>query len=117
MTPNGPRAIEEFAVGDAITSRDEFQPGGEIEIKHVEEVFRRTAPILNLHVAGQVIRTTGEHPFFVYNKGWLKASALIPGDRLLCADGQWVPVEEMLDTGEWRASSHMSGHWLMVCRT
>jgi hypothetical protein len=26
---------------------------------------------------------------------------LIPGDRLLCADGQWVAVEEVLDTGEW----------------
>ena len=78
MTPNGPRAIEEFAVGDAITSRDEFQPGGEIEVKHVEEVFRRTAPILNLHVAGQVIRTTGEHPFFVFLRNFTSIASRLP---------------------------------------
>ena len=101
MSPNGPKIIEEFKVGDPITSRNEFEPGGELEVKLVEEVFRRTAPILNLHVGGQVIRTTGEHPFFKYNKGWLKAAALIPGDRLLCSDGQWVVVEDILDTGEW----------------
>ena len=47
-----------------------------------------------------MIRTTGEHPFFAYNKGWVKASIVI-GDRLLCADGQWVAVEDVFDTGEW----------------
>ena len=95
------RRSRNFKVGDPITSRNEFEPGGEIEIKHVEEVFRRSAPILHLHVGGQVIRTTGEHPFFAYNKGWVKASTLVIGDRLLCADGQWVAVDDMLDTGEW----------------
>ena len=52
MSPNGPKAIEDFKVGDPITSRNEFEPGGEIEINYVEEVFRRSAPILHLHVGG-----------------------------------------------------------------
>jgi intein/homing endonuclease len=42
-----------------------------------------------------VIRTTGEHPFFAYDKGWVKALELAAGDRLLCHDGQWVPVEDV----------------------
>jgi hypothetical protein len=70
-------------------------------VKVVEEVFRRTSPIWHVHAAGQIIRTTGEHPFFAYNKGWVKAGLLEIGDRLLSHDGQWVTVEDVLDTGEW----------------
>jgi hypothetical protein len=33
------------------------------EPKRVEEVFARLGRVLHLHVAGQVIRTTAEHPF------------------------------------------------------
>ena len=101
MSPNGPKAIEDFKVGDLITSRNEFVPDGELEAKQVEEVFRRSAPILHLHVNGQLIRTTGEHPFYAFGKGWINASLLEIGDRLLCQDGQWVAVEDVLETGEW----------------
>ena len=95
-------AVVGRVIGDPITSRNEFEPGGEIEIKHVEEVFRRSAPILHLHVGGQVIRTTGEHPFFAYNKGWVKASTPRHWrSSALRLDGQWVAVEDILDTGEW----------------
>jgi hypothetical protein len=47
-----------------------------------------------------VIRTTAEHPFFVYNKGWLPTGGLEIGDRLRSHDGRWLPVEDLLDTGE-----------------
>ena len=30
LAPDGPRAIEEFRVGDAITSRNEFVPNGDL---------------------------------------------------------------------------------------
>jgi len=47
-----------------------------------------------------VIRTTAEHPFWVYNRGWQTAGELRPGDALLGHDGGRTAVEEVLDTGE-----------------
>lgn len=44
--------------------------------------------MFHLHVGGQVIRTTGEHPFFAYNKGWVNANQLALGDYLLGDDNR-----------------------------
>jgi hypothetical protein len=46
-----------------------------------------------------LIRTTGEHPFFEYTKGWTNAANLASGDRLATLDGRSVTVEEVFDTG------------------
>ena len=100
-TPLGYRAIEEIRPGEPIYSRNEFDPSGPIEVKMVEETFTRFAPVLHLHVGGEIIRATGEHPFFAYEKCWTKAALLQIGDRLLTAEGQWVAVEDLLDTGDW----------------
>jgi hypothetical protein len=54
-----------------------------------------------MHFGGQVIGTSGEHPFFVEGKSWTKAFELQPGDRVATADGVGVLVEEVWDTGEW----------------
>ena len=68
-------------------------PDGPVEAKLVEEVFTNDALLVELLVGGRSIRTTGEHPFYVRGKGWLKATALQKGDLLRSDDGQWVPVE------------------------
>jgi hypothetical protein len=53
-------------------------------------------------VGGEVIRTTGEHPFYVERaSGFLPVAELRIGDRLVGHDGQWAVVEDLLDTGEW----------------
>jgi RHS repeat-associated protein len=101
LTPTGHKAIDQFRVGDLVLSRSEFEPGGRLEAKVVEEVFARTGRIMNLHVVGQVIRTTPEHPFYVQGKGWLPGGQLVVGDLLLGHDGRWVAVEDLLDTGEY----------------
>ena len=88
MTPYGQQAIETFQVGDLLTSRNEHEPDGELESKSVEAIFRRSAPITHVRAAGQAIRTTDEHPFYAYNKGWTQANLLQAGDRLLSHDGQ-----------------------------
>jgi hypothetical protein len=101
LTPTGDKRIEQFQPGDLILSRSELDPNGELEAKVVEEVFVRLGQILHLHVGGQVIRTTAEHPFWVQGKGWLPASELQVGDLLNSHDGQWVAVEDLLDTSEY----------------
>ena len=56
------------------------------------------SPVLDLHV-GQVIGTTGEHPFWVAGKGWTPAGALVPGDELVTRAGRRVAVERVADAG------------------
>src|SRR5262249_34310999 len=57
LTPTGSQPIAQFQVGDLLLSRSESDPEGPIEIKRVEQVFVRTGRIMNLWVAGRLIRT------------------------------------------------------------
>jgi hypothetical protein len=52
-------------------------------------------------VAGQEIKTTGEHPFWVAGKGWTPVEKLQPGDLLRGDDGQLYPVESVTATDSW----------------
>jgi hypothetical protein len=101
-TPEGWKRIESFAVGDLVLSRDEHDPSGPLVAKGVEEVFVREGLVWHLHVGGQVIRTTAEHPFFVESRGWEACRDLTIGDRLLTESGEWAVVDDLLDTGEWQ---------------
>jgi hypothetical protein len=97
----GWKRIDEIAIDDEVLSRDEHNVNGQLAWKKVEETFKRLGRICHLHVGGKVIRTTGEHPFWVYDKGWINASELQSGHRVSSHDGQWVTVEEVYDTGEY----------------
>jgi Pretoxin HINT domain len=112
-TPDGFRNIEEIQPNELVYARSEFDPNGPIEAKIVEEVFERFSEILHLHVAGQVIRTTGEHPFYArlaatrrlrseaLEGQWTKVDDLQAGDAILTEAGEWKQVEEVYHTGEW----------------
>ena len=65
----------------------------------VEEEFITTGWIWNLQVNGRTIRTTAEHPFYVWNQNWRAAYLLKVGDRLRSNDGQTVTVEAVCDSG------------------
>jgi hypothetical protein len=97
-TREGFKGVEQIEPGDWLLSRDEYDPAGELTFKQVEARFERTGQILHLHAGGEVIRTTPEHPFFVYDKGWTAAGALGAGD-VIRTDAGWVAVEEVFDTG------------------
>lgn len=98
--PGGKKLAEDMEEGDLVAARDEFDPSAPVEYKEVEEVFTRVAPIWNVHVAGQILRTTAEHPFWVELRGWIPAAMLEIGDVLLTRDGRQVPVEGVADSGE-----------------
>jgi hypothetical protein len=79
----GKKRADAIRVGDKLWSRNEFDPDGPLALKAVEEVFVRVSPVLHLRVGGQVLRTTGEHPFWTANRGrWLPARELAVGDHL-----------------------------------
>ena len=100
-TPLGSKLIKDIKAGEYVLASPEEGPNGPVEAKMVEEVFTNDALLVELLVSGRPIRTTGEHPFYVRGKGWLKATTLQKGDLLRSDDGQWVPVEGVEDTGEY----------------
>ncbi|MBN8628237.1 MAG: hypothetical protein J0M17_22385 [Planctomycetes bacterium] len=95
----GHKKVEDLQVGDRLAARDEFDPDGPIEFKAIEEVFVRRGLILEVTVAGQTIGTTAEHPFYVFQRGWTPAGELKVGDLLATADGRYLPVEKLHQTG------------------
>jgi hypothetical protein len=111
-TAEGKRRADSIRVGDLLWARPEHDPDGELALKAVEEVFVRVAPILNVHVAGQILRTTFEHPFYVEGQGWTPAGQLRIGDRVRARDGSLVYVEGVADSGEvttvynWRVADY-----------
>lgn len=97
------KPIEEYQVGERVWARDEHDSAGPLELKEIEECFVSVAPIWHVHIGGQVIRTTHEHPFWVQDKGWTRACELQIGDMIVGHDSQNVAVDDILDTGEWEA--------------
>ncbi len=102
-TPQGYRNVEDIQPGDLVYARDENDPAAPVVVRVVEERFERTGNVLHLHVAGELIRTTPEHPFYVFRKGWTQAGSLVEGDWISTLAGGWVVVEELYDTGMFEA--------------
>ena len=57
--------------------------------------MRETDALVDLYVDGEVISTTGEHPFWVPDKGWVEAKDLIVGSLLQTGDGRIVDVDRV----------------------
>ena len=98
LTPDGPKAIDQFKVGDQILSRPQDNPQGPVRTSVVEELFKLTAPIMELRLGGQTIATTAEHPFYVAQKGWVRAENLESGDLLVGDCGEWTSVDSIRRT-------------------
>jgi serpin B len=100
LTPDGEIPIEQIKAGDYVVSKDESDVGGKVERKPVEATFRRYAELIQLHVGGQTIRATSEHPFFVQGKGWTPLGELRRGDLLATDEGSWMSVERVTSSGQ-----------------
>jgi RHS repeat-associated protein len=100
LTPTGSKPIETFKPGDLILSAPENDPDAVPEARVVEETFTNYSTLLNVHIGGQVIRTTEEHPFYVRDTGWVSAKELQVGALLRSHDGVWHAVEAVTYSGE-----------------
>lgn len=81
-TPYGLIAIEDIAVGDEVYAQDENT--GEFGVKKVTELsVQETYVLYRVTVGDEVIEVTGEHPFWVYGRGFIEASELAVGDEIV----------------------------------
>ena len=87
-------AIEEIAAGDMVWSED--PEIGEKELKEVVQTFvNQTDELIHVHVNGEEIVTTPEHPFYSPVKGWTSACKLRAGDILVLQNGRYVTIEKV----------------------
>ena len=85
LTEEGERPIEEIRVGDRVWAWNEET--GENELAEVVRLFEReTLEVFALDLEGDVIETTGEHPFWVVGRGWTEAENLRADDVLTSYD-------------------------------
>jgi serpin B len=100
LTPEGAKPIELLKAGDLVLARDEKNAQGDIEAKKVSETHCTTAEILELHVRGQVLRTTKLHPFYVVGKGWMPAHKVRVHDYLSTNQREPSIVDRVVETGK-----------------
>jgi RHS repeat-associated protein len=103
ITRRGSVRFDELTDQDDVLSAPEDNPKALPDWRRVEELFRNVLPIWHVHVKGQVIRSTAEHPFYVWGKGWTAAWQLEVGDLLRSDDGRMVAVEDICHAGYMEA--------------
>jgi hypothetical protein len=94
------KPIEEFQVGDAILTKPEHDSDAATRAGIVVALFKRPAPIINLHVGSGIIETTDEHPFYVKDFGWKNAVELRTGDELMTSSGGWIRCDGIANSGQ-----------------
>jgi Ca2+-binding RTX toxin-like protein len=101
-TAEGFKPIEEIQVGDLVLAVSDRDPAGPVQVRRVIEAFHNPpSALLNVHVGGQVIRATHLHPFYVHERGWTHAKDLEAGDLLRTVGGDWTPVTDLFDNGDF----------------
>jgi Pretoxin HINT domain len=96
LTPGGEKAIEDIKPGDIVWSHDDAT--GKTSKQQVIQTFvTKDQPIFNVALDdnadhSELIRTTGEHPFWVARQGWTPAHKLRSGDRVFRLSGGWLRV-------------------------
>ena len=69
---------------------------GELALKQVLKTYERASEeLIHIHVNGEEIITTPEHPFYHPIKGWTNAVHLRAGDLLVLRSGEYVVIEQV----------------------
>jgi len=90
------QAIDTLQAGQMVMAVPENDPlAGPMPAKVLQVYHNDPASICHLQLADEIVRTTPNHPFFVENKGWVKAQDLLPGDLLRTARGDFLPVQSL----------------------
>ncbi len=96
LTKEGEKPIDQIKKGEKVWSRD--PDTGQFGWKTVADtIVHYKKPVLRLqlvdaHGHAEVLGVTGNHPFWVRNRGWTKAEDLLDRDEVFSSRGGWVKV-------------------------
>jgi intein/homing endonuclease len=96
MALGGAVAIENIRKGDMVLSRNDVL--GITEYKPVTDIYVYTDITELTHVQysdGDEIIATPNHPFYVFNRGYVEAGNLRAGDILLLSNGKTIVAEKI----------------------
>ncbi|HGH3633396.1 TPA: hemagglutinin repeat-containing protein [Acinetobacter baumannii] len=95
-TDQGLKAVEEFVGGELVWARNDltleygYRPVIATKVTADQPIFHVT--VQNEQGQIDVLETTAEHPFWIKDLGWLKASLLQSGMTLLDRDNQEITI-------------------------
>jgi Pretoxin HINT domain len=95
--PNGFAPVEDLKVGDSVLAFN-FQLGTVVEDRIVFTHCGETSDSCEVVVGKELLRVTSQHPFYVRNKGWIRAHKLARGDWLPtkgCCDVEIIKISEV----------------------
>ncbi|WP_394829037.1 polymorphic toxin-type HINT domain-containing protein [Pendulispora albinea] len=99
-TPSGDRPIESLRAGDFVLARGERD--GTVTARPVTRTFVRGAPsLVDVHLEtiagdGETIRSTPEHPYWTFDRGWVRAGELAANEPLLDRAGHELRVTNVV---------------------
>ena len=94
ITEFGFVGVENIKPGDRVWSWNE--QSGEINLCPVLRRFvHRRDEIFKIGIGTDCFEVTGEHPFYVSNRGWTPAQKLNIGDELSTANGNFISVDSV----------------------
>ena len=82
-------------MGDWVLADDPNTPGGIVSRQVADTFVRETSTLVDLYVDGELISTTGEHPFWVPGQGWVEAQDLQIGSLLQTDEETFVDVDRI----------------------
>lgn len=81
LTEKGYTSIEDIREGDYVYTKN--LDTNQIELNKVSmKIDSLTSELFELTVAGEVIKTTRRHQFYIIDKGWVRAEDLVVGDKI-----------------------------------
>jgi RHS repeat-associated protein len=94
LTPIGEVPIEQIKPGSYVWAID--PESGEQGVFEVIRCYKREADeLVIIKIGDETIRTTREHPFFVYRQGWCQAGELTADKKLTNFDGDSVEINSI----------------------
>ena len=90
----GNKRIEDIKVGDYVLATD--VEGKDTTYKRVKRLFRNeTNEWVHLKINGEEIVSTPNHPYYVSEKGWVKASDLSLDDILISSNDEEITIDNI----------------------
>ena len=94
MTKEGLKRIENIQSGEYVLAED-VESGTREYKKVIRTTVRKTNKIIHLVIAKEDIETTGNHPFWVPEQGWVPAEKLQLYDEVELSDGTHALIENL----------------------